>query len=891
MSLREYTRKRKFDQTPEPAAGGRVSGDTQAPIFVVQLHHARARHYDFRLEADGALKSWAVPKGPSLRPGEQRLAVEVEDHPISYATFAGDIPEGHYGAGHVDVFDHGTWQPEEADPLKAIAAGKLDFELHGEHLRGRWTLVRTRRSGSKNQWLLMKRSDHEARDAEADDFLDPAMRKATSTWRKAHEQPVAMPPAAKKAALKKTRAAPRQATAAKPPATRSSKTPKRRDAFFRKQALALEGARDVPLPPGFQAQLAMQQPKPPAGMEWLHETKWDGYRLLAELDDGEARLRSRNDLDWTERLPTIVRALEALPVREARLDGELVVLDAQGDSDFTGLQQALKDGNQQVMRYVLFDLPGVARVDISQSPLRDRKALLEQVLQGADPRLQYSTHIEGHGAEVFEASGHRGLEGIVSKRVDSIYAFRRSPDWLKIKHAHTDEFVIVGYTPPQGSREGFGALLLAANDHGTLRYVGRMGTGFDDAQLRALTQQLKALAVANPVVEIPAHVPLPKRRISWVRPELVIEVAFRGWASQGLLRQASFLRMREDKNVDDLDLATSTAAPAAKAAAGARKTARKSDAPAVAKTSHGGAAKRASSTSTTKAASEPPATAITHASRIVYPDAKLTKGDVAAYYSTVAPWILPELINRPLSLLRCPQGAGGECFFQKHHAATLGSAVQAIPLKEKESGVGDYVYIKDLQGLIELVQMNTLEFHPWGARVDKPDSPDRIVLDLDPAPGVAWTAVVACARAIRKQLEDMELTSFVRTSGGKGLHVVVPFRRGPGWPVVKDFCERFADAMVARDPEHYIATASKAQREGKIFIDWLRNARGATSVCSWSLRARDGAPVAMPLRWEELGKVSGGAAFDLRAALKRAASLKADPWAGLATLGQRLPKP
>lgn len=886
MSLREYTRKRKFDQTPEPAAGGRASRNAQAPIFVVQLHHARARHYDFRLEADGALKSWAVPKGPSLRPGEQRLAVEVEDHPISYAGFAGDIPEGHYGAGHVDVFDHGTWQPETSDPLKAIAAGKLDFELHGEHLRGRWTLVRTRRRGSKNQWLLMKRSDAEARDAEADDFLDPAMRKATLTWRTAHGQPVDAGPVEKAAAPEKVPAKPRRAEAVK--SAPSRKAPKRRDAFFRKQALALDGARATPLPPGFQAQLAMQQPKPPAGMDWLHETKWDGYRLLAELDDGKARLRSRNDLDWTERLPAIVRALEGLPVRQARLDGELVALDAHRDSDFSGLQQALKDGDQQAMRYVLFDLPGVAGVDVSQAPLRGRKALLKQLLDGADPRLLYSTHIEGHGAEIFDASGHRGLEGIVSKRVNSIYAFRRSPDWLKIKHAHTDEFVIVGYTPPQGSREGFGSLLLAAREHGALRYVGRIGTGFNDVQLRELTQRLQALAVTNPVVEIPAHVPLPKHRISWVRPQLVIEVAFRGWASQGLLRQASFVRMREDKNVDDLDLAVGAASSVPKATS-TRKIPRQSAPVAAAPASIPAtkASKKAPARAVKKAA---PTTAITHASRIVYPDAKLTKGDVAAYYTAVAPWILPELISRPLSLLRCPQGAGGECFFQKHHAATLGSSVQAIALKEKESGVGDYVYIRDLQGLIELVQMNTLEFHPWGARVDKPEAPDRFVLDLDPAPEVAWKAVVAAAREIRSRLDEAGLVSFVRTSGGKGLHVVVPFRRGPSWRTLKDFCESFAEAMVAMHPLHYVATASKAQRKDKIFIDWLRNARGATSVCSWSLRARAGAPVAMPLRWEELGRVGSGAAYDMGKALKRAGGLKADPWEGFATLQQRLPK-
>jgi bifunctional non-homologous end joining protein LigD len=877
MSLREYARKRKFGQTPEPSAGGRAS--RRGPIFVVQLHHARARHYDFRLELDGALKSWAVPKGPSLRPGEQRLAVEVEDHPIAYATFAGDIPEGHYGAGHVDVFDHGTWQPDEEDALKALAAGKLDFELKGEHLRGRWTLVRTRRQGSKNQWLLIKRSDAAARDAEADDFMDAAMSKATAAWQRAHGRgggATGKPPVGSRA---------QPANPTRPPVAKARPARKRpsrnADAAFHARALKLEGARDVPLPAGFHAQLTMQQDHPPTGDGWLHETKWDGYRLLCDLDEGKARLRSRNNLDWTDRLPAIVRALEALPVRQARLDGELVALDARGNSDFSALQLALKEGDDRGLRYVLFDLPGVAGVDLSATALHERKALLEQLLAEAGDRngqglLVYSTHIEGHGAKVFEAAVHRGLEGIVSKRVDSHYAARRSRDWLKIKHAQTDEFVIVGYTPPGGSRKGFGALLLATRDHGRLRYVGRIGTGFDDAMLRELTRQLEALTVANPVVELPAHVPLPARRITWVRPQIVIEAAFRGWASQGLLRQGSFLRLREDKNVDDLDLGMATAP---------RKRA-------VAARSAGEATASRPSTRGKPARKDPPAAAvaITHASRLIYPEAGISKGDVAAYYSAVAPWILPELVNRPLSLLRCPGGAGGECFFQKHHAATLGGSVQAIPLKESGAGVDDYLYIRDLQGLLELVQMNTLEFHPWGARVDKPDSPDRIVFDLDPAPEVAWKAVVAAAREIRARLEEIGLESFVRTSGGKGLHVVVPFRRGPDWPTVKHFCESFAQAMVSLHPLRYVATASKAQRKDRIFIDWLRNARGATSVCSWSLRARAGAPVAMPLRWEELGRVRSGSAYDLPKALKRAAGLKADPWDGLAKLQQRLPK-
>lgn len=894
MSLREYARKRKFGETPEPASGGRASRKGHQPIFVVQLHHATARHYDFRLEADGALKSWAVPKGPSLRPGEQRLAVEVEDHPISYAKFGGDIPEGHYGAGHVDVFDHGTWQPEEDDPLKAIAAGKLDFELHGKHLRGRWTLVRTRRQGSKNQWLLLKRSDDEARDAEADDFLDAKMRKATVAWRRAHGQKAdaqgkligRSAAATKKAAASKTapRSAAGEKAVAKKTATRkaarrnkSGGSTKKSEAAFKTKALALDGARARPLPAGFHAQLAMQKSTPPTGEAWLHETKWDGYRLLTDLDHGKAKLRSRNDLDWTARVPHIVEALQALPVRQARLDGELVALDARGDSDFAGLQQALKDGNGQRLRYVLFDMPGVAGVDLTRTPLLERKQLLEDLLADADEVLAFSTHVQGHGAEVFAAAGHRGLEGIVSKRVDSGYDSKRTPDWIKVKHANSDEFVIVGYTPPQGSRQGFGSLLLATQDKGELRYVGRIGTGFDDAMLRELTKKMKALAVADAVVEIPAHVPLPARRIHWIRPKLVIEVAFRGWGGHRLLRQGSFMRLREDKNVDDLDMRSS------KPASRKRVAAKKSTAKATSKTA-------VKNTSPKPAAANAGEVTITHASRVVYPDSKITKGDVADYYTAISKWILPELVERPLSMLRCPGGVGGECFFQKHHAATLGGSVKAIPLKEKDAGVDDYVYIRDLHGLLELVQMNTLEFHPWGARVDKPDAPDRIVFDLDPAEGVAWKAVVAAAREIRARLDEIGLQSFVRTSGGKGLHVVLPFRRGPSWATVKQFCESFADAMVALHPLQYIATASKAQRKDKIFIDWLRNARGATSVCSWSLRARAGAPVAMPLRWEELGRIRNGAAFDLKKALTRAKGLKADPWQDIAKLKQSLPK-
>ncbi|MEP7043014.1 MAG: DNA ligase D [Dokdonella sp.] len=847
MSLREYSSKRRFDQTPEPASDtrSRKSARTKGPIFVVQLHHARARHYDFRLEVDGALKSWAVPKGPSLRAGDKRLAVEVEDHPLAYASFAGDIPQGHYGAGHVDIFDHGWWTPE-GEPLRALAKGHLEFELHGDKLRGRWTLVRTRLQGAKQQWLLIKRSDAEARDAEADDLIDAAPRSQPAPRKLASAR--AAKAAAEKAGGRKV-AAPRKASA-----------------VWRRRALALAGARARPLPAGFKPQLCTLEATPPRGDEWLHETKWDGYRLLADLDAGRVVLRSRNDLDWSAKFVEIAAAIEALPVASARLDGELIAVDARGQSDFSALQRALEAGAHASLRYVLFDLPALEGIDLTQVALVERKALLQFLLQAAKQKvLSFSTHIIGNGERVFEAASRQGLEGIVSKRVDARYVEGRARSWVKTKQANTDEFVIVGHTAPKGSREGFGSLLLAGVERGALRYVGRVGSGFDDALLRKLTRQLASLAQADAVLSLPAHVPFRAGAVRWVKPRLIAEVEFRGWAKEGLLRQASFLRLRDDKTTEDLGMSehkTATLQPA--------RTATK-------KTPVG---KKMASGEVT----------ITHPERIVFPDTSITKQDVADYYRAVADHLLPELIDRPLSVVRCPDGAGGTCFFQKHHAAALGKNVASITLKEKGGGSDEYLYVKDLRGVLELVQMNVLEFHPWGARIDAPDQPDRLVFDLDPAPGVDWKALVAGARDVRARLTDTGLQSFVRLSGGKGVHVVVPLRRGVDWAEVKAFCEAFAHAMATQQPLHYLATASKAKRDGRIFIDWLRNARGATSVASWSLRARAGAPVAMPLRWDELGRTKGAAEFDLAAALRRAKSLRKDPWEGFAELEQVLPK-
>ncbi|MDG6349019.1 DNA ligase D [Luteimonas sp. 8-5] len=801
MSLREYARKRRFGETPEPGDVAPPGKRGRRPIFVIQLHHARARHYDFRLEMDGSLKSWAVPKGPSLRAGEKRLAVEVEDHPIGYANFEGDIPKGNYGAGHVDIFDRGVWNAE-GDPLEALAAGKIDFELHGEKLQGAWKLVRTAqvRSG-KPQWLLLKRDDAWAADLEADDLVEGAA------------------PARRRRVDWKTRAA------------------------------ALPGARPKPRnwkPPA--PQLATLRETPPAGDDWLHELKWDGYRLLVEISGGQVKLRSRNGLDWTPDYPEIVKAFEAMRLDDASFDGELVALTPKGNDDFGLLQKVISGTAKAPLRYLLFDLPSLAGSDLAATRLEDRKALLADLLDGADPVLALSQHIVGHGAQVFAASKRQGMEGIVSKQLGARYVAGRSTSWVKTKHAEGDEFVIVGYAAPKRSRTGFGSLLMATREDGALRYVGRVGTGFDDDQLRKLKARMQPLARKQPTVALPAHIPLRPRDVTWIEPKLVAELEYRGWGKEGLLRQASFKGLREDKTVDE-----------------------------VGKGNGKGKAKKAGARKTGKTRSDD-VPRISSPDRVVYPGLKITKQQVADYYAAVAPLLLPELRERPLSLVRCPDGIAGQCFFQKHHAASLGDNVRAVPIREKGGGRDDYVYVDGIEGVLDLVQMNVLEFHPWGARTEDVEHPDRLVFDLDPGEGVDWNAIKAAAREIRARLEEVGLKSFLRLSGGKGLHVVVPIAPKHDWPTAKGFCEAFARAMEAQSPDRYVATATKAKRKGVIFIDWLRNGRGATSVASWSLRAREHAGVAVPLKWSELGRTRSGHDYPLEKALRRAAAQRTDPW-------------
>lgn len=780
MRLDAYVAKRDFRRTPEPRGDARPRRG-KPPIFVVQRHHARREHYDFRLEVDGRLRSWAVPKQPSLQPGDKRLAVQVEDHPLAYADFAGEIPKGQYGAGQVEIYDRGHWRTAQ-DPASALAAGKLDFELFGDKLHGRWTLVRTRAQARQPQWLLIKRSD--AEDASSPTPTSTAPRPPASNWRDA--------------------------------------------------ALALPRARSGALPIDFAAQQAALHAEPPAGPDWLHELKWDGYRLLASIDAGQVLLRTRNGLDWTARLPAIAQALHALPVQDARLDGELVVLNEAGLSDFSALQARLATDDGAALRYVLFDLLQLDGVVLVDSPLWARKQLLQALLDGANAGLHYSSHIDGQGAEVYQASIARGAEGIVSKRREAPYRPGRNADWRKIKHAQSDDFLVVGFTRPRGRREGLGALLLAEAAAGALRYVGRVGTGFDTDSLTDLARDLHPRRTRQPPVTLPRDAKLTLRDVTWIRPEQTVEVAFRGRTADGLLRQASFLRLREDKPM-------------------------------------------------------PAPVKLSSPDKLLYPDDGISKQQVFEYYRGVADRLLPEVIMRPLSLLRCPDGIDQAQFFQKHHRGELGRAVHAVQIMEKSGQRKPYVYIEDLDGLLELVQHNVLEFHPWGARIDDPEHPDRITFDLDPDPALPWREVRAAARELRNLLAEVGLQSFVRLSGGKGAHLVVPIERGPDWTEVKAFCEAFAKTLARQQPQRYIAKASRAERHGRIFIDWLRNGRGATSVCSWSLRARPGAPVAIPLRWDEFGRSRSARDFDLAKAQRRLRRLGSGPWPALDSIDQTLP--
>ncbi|HZX81017.1 MAG TPA: DNA ligase D [Lysobacter sp.] len=916
MGLQEYNRKRRFAKTPEPK--GEAARRHGGPLsFVVQLHHARARHYDFRLEVDGVLRSWAVPRGPSFRPGEKRLAVETEDHPLTYEHFQGLIPEGEYGAGHMAIFDHGTWAPE-GDLHDALRKGRLDFHLDGGRLKGRWSLIRTHQSGRRGQWMLLKRTDEYAADLEADDLigdlpapppdapgastkagLEIRARKGfdtgTQTMAKPRNTTARKTPAARAKgavaetmkttkAIKATKAA-KTAKTAKKTTTRPARStaPARDLRALKRDAARLANGATFPLGEFVQPMLTVAAEKAPTGGDWIHEWKWDGYRLVGQ-SGRTPMLWSRNGIPWNERAPELVRMLKSLGTT-AVVDGELIAVDASGYSDFNALQRALSEKDARCLRYVVFDLLALDGHDLRGVPLVERKALLERLLDGADPRFFYSTHIVGRGPEIFEAARGRGMEGIISKRADSLYVDGRSEQWLKVKTAETRDFVVVGYTPPKGSRKGLGSLMLGQYKDRTLVYAGRVGSGMNNDFLLGLIRELRGIEIDEPVVEIPKHVPLPKGRIQWVEPKMVVEVFFRGWGKEGLVRQASFHRLRDDKPatpeaLEQPEPATAkTAAKRTKATSTAKTTTGTPRATKVAVTKTATAKRAASKKSATKAVRPAGRRAVSlddtrlptlsSPDRVVYPDLGYTKQDVWNYYLAAAPQLLEEIGGRLISIVRCPDGVGGQHFFQKHVKHGFGDAVKPYALVENDGDEATYFYVDSLEGLMSLVQMNTIEIHPWGSRIDTLEQPDRMVFDLDPDPSIDWPTIRAAAKDVRDRLLEVGIESFPKLSGGKGVHVVAPLKPRADWEAVRRFCDAFADAMERQAPDRYVATMSKAQRRGRIFIDWLRNGRGATSVASWSLRARKGAPVAVPVTWAELSRVRSPARYTLADAAKR----------------------
>ncbi|HVT15294.1 MAG TPA: DNA ligase D [Thermoanaerobaculia bacterium] len=893
MPLNTYRRKRDFSRTSEPAGkpsrAGKKRAKSKGLRFVIQKHAASRLHYDFRLEMEGVLRSWAVPKGPSLDPGEKRLAVQVEDHPIEYGDFEGIIPPGEYGGGTVVVWDRGTWTPE-GDPVEAWRSGKLKFQLHGEKLRGGWTLVRMhgeRAGENKENWLLIKElRDEEARPGSGDAILTERPESVLS-GQKIEE------------------------IAADPPRVWESNRPEKAGARARGgatdradqiDAAALPGARKAALPRQLEPQLATLVAEPPEGDGWLHEIKYDGYRALCEVRGGKARLLTRRGKDWTAHFPGIAQAASSLPVESALLDGEVVVLEADGRTSFQALQNALTEGRDGDLVCFAFDLLYLDGYDLRRAPLTARKAALAALLDGAAGPIRFSDHVQGQGKGFFRQACQHALEGTVAKRAEQPYHSGRSRDWLKVKCLQRQEFVIGGFTDPEGARSGLGALLVGVYDNGELVYSGRVGTGFSQRMLVDLRRRLDELERSTPAFVNPPH-GAAARGAHWAEPELVAEIAFSEWTQDGILRHPSFQGLREDKEPREIrrekpaDLEAVADGKETASGPGPGKTRRRKSTgrgagkaeAAPAKKPAAGAPRRTTGGGKTRASAavELSGVRLTHPDKVLYPDRGFTKLDLALYYERVAGWILPHLSDRPLTLVRCPEGQAGECFYQKHMTSQFPSSIRRVDVEEEGKTV-PYGAVDSLPGLIGLVQMGVLELHVWGAHRDQIERPDYLVLDLDPDEGLEWERIVEGALLLRDLLAATGLRSFLKTTGGKGLHVVLPLARRHSWDEAKAFTKAVADGLVAAEPDRYTSNMSKARRKGKIFVDYLRNGRGATSIAPYSTRARPGAPVSTPLDWAELDTPVRANTFTIETLPRRLEALAADPWADFAKVKQSI---
>ncbi|KAI3591871.1 ATP-dependent DNA ligase clustered with Ku protein, LigD [Cupriavidus sp. U2] len=869
--LGKYQRKRDFAATPEPsgkqaprtakASKGKAAAGNGAHAFVIQKHAARRLHYDFRLELDGTLKSWAVPKGPSYDPADKRMAVHVEDHPLDYADFEGVIPAGHYGAGTVIVWDRGEWIPD-TDPEAGYRDGKLKFELRGEKLQGHWTLVRMggKKARDDNAWLLIKERDEYARPASEFDVVEAMPDSVLAGTAKAPT---------KKAARGKD----------KPASNKTSKTGSQGGKAESKMPALPAGAKKAALPLALAPQLATLVDKPPADpSQWQYEIKFDGYRIVARIDGADVRLFTRNGNDWTSKLRALAAEIAALGWPDGWLDGEIVVVDKDGITDFQALQNAFETAHAESIQFYVFDLPWFAGHDLRAVPLAERRALLRELLASHTPgRVRFSDNFEGAPADMLDAACRMKLEGIIGKRVDAPYVSSRAPSWIKLKCQNRQEFVIGGYTDPKGSRSGLGSLLLGVHDaDGKLRYVGNVGTGFDTAMLDALRKQLEPLRTDDTPFD-----PLPRGiKGHWIKPRLVAEVTFGAWTREGRIRHSVFHALRTDKPAASVTLEVP-----AKADAPGRTPSGKTAMKVATKTAAKAAVSAATKTTTSAPSRKGTKAAIgnvvvSHADRVIDKSTGLTKGDLVGYYAQASDLMLPFLRGRPLALVRAPSGIDGEQFFQRHGDTLHLKGVNALD-PELWPGHPPLLEITSAAAIVEAAQLNVVEFHTWNARARNIDKPDQIVFDIDPGEGVSWREIQEAASLVKALLDALSLQSFLKTSGGKGLHVVVPLAARAGWDAVRDFAQDAVTHMARTIPERFVSKSGPRNRVGKIFIDYLRNGVGATTAAAFSARARPGLGVSIPVSWDELDDLTGAAQWTIANVASRLDELaRHDPWAG-----------
>ncbi len=826
--LEKYWSKRDFAVTSEPR-GERSRGKGKALSFVIQKHAASRLHYDFRLELDGVLLSWAVPKGPSFDPADKRMAIHVEDHPLTYGSFEGTIPPKQYGAGTVIVWDNGTWEPV-GDPREGLQNGKLLFILHGQKLEGQWELVKIAKGGEKQEpWILFKKRDAFARPKAAYDVV-------TALPDSVIAKPLRTEPS----------------SAAKPPTRKAAtKARQRSDADD-----GIPGAVEAPLPMKISPQLATLATGVPSSGQWVYEIKFDGYRIMTRIEQGKASLITRGGHNWSAKMPHLVRELEGMGLASSWLDGEIVVLDEHGLPNFNALQNAFDRGagTAQIV-YFVFDVPYFEGYDLREAPLAARRQLLQALLdEKATQHVRFSAAFEADAASVLASACRMNLEGVIAKRADAPYVSRRTETWLKLKCQQRQEFVVAGYTDRSDASGEVGSLLLGVHDaEGKLVSVGSVGTGWDSKEAAQLKTKLAKLEVPAP--PFAAGVAKPGRWSKraagserWVQPRLVAEVAFAEWTPDGQVRHPKYVALRTDKPASAIVRETAKTLtdtgpvkPAGKAATGGVK--------------------------------------VSNPERVIDPSSGLTKLDLVRYYESVAEWILPHLKGRPCSLVRGPTGVTGELFFQKHDEKISIPGIKELDAK-LWPGHGALLEVATAQALGSAAQMNVIEFHTWNSTAKSIDKPDRMIFDLDPGEGTSWQHIQEAAVLVRALLQQLGLEAWLKTSGGKGLHVVVPIAPRFDYETVKGFSQAVVQHLARTIPARFVAKSGPSNRVGKLFVDFLRNGHGATTAAAFSARARLGLGVSMPVSWDDLAKLKSGAQWTIATAREHLSFQTSDPWSG-----------